>query len=683
MTIPSQSIETNTTLDQKKTLSLPKGCKRKQNLTKTSLKDVVPPSGSCEQTDNLIGNGGSTAYALAFLGVLGTTKLKVVTSLLNAEILHVWLKNQQQPLSFFGIENQRWHPDVVRAALETFHGKGNFTFQKREKNTINCFEKGKSYLIDGVLNKRYFNTIEWKWFKQDNMKTFNPTNPEWRYSVAVFTNNYVPLSKTAPTHTIGCTKMHGYDCVDFLHLEYIDPHNKKKGLEPNKEKGFLYSILDVYEIEAPNMNKFTVSENVISGQNSDKNLGGKFNKIDNNSLDEKHNSEPEATCEEKNQIRDGGGAQTVVVGSKKQEEENEENLPQEIDIVMDSDDEDQLYDGEDDRDKIPWKHTRQMQDRVRQEPIFYDHDGSRLEEYSELECRFVVTSNGTVLSQEHPQLYCIAFLNQKNQEEYAPGSINTFVIDKQRNNEVLADIRWLRTNKKYQQSLIRGGAEGSLQSPELFQSSRNSMVLPTIWAPTYLLPKKIQSKLMPNYDQTLGFFNTKFIFGLGTYSLETFTRLKPGQVADMFNLLEFYHVKDKWLWRTHLGTYIYNNFIQCALMFGFKKRDDIVHAALKSKVELGNINSQQKIDGFAGSCQACDKAHVIQHRFVFADFVLHTGCVCARRIQYLLQIGSILHEFRDAKNFSPDVAVCLIPGMQEQKMQLAADEIKFQDKFQH
>jgi predicted nucleic acid binding AN1-type Zn finger protein len=192
-------------------------------------------------SDNCLGAGGCIACSLAFLGIL-SKKPQIVKSKLNNHI-----NNCQQ--DFAGIINERWHANVIKAALVSKYGIANFTFQK-------CgiqFLRGKSYILDGILNAQYLDPQEVKnygYVRQEDSDTFDCNDPIWRHSIALLANK----SKRGPSHFIGCRGIHGgFGTIELLHLQE-DPYNPSK-LVPNREKGYMHTIMNVYEIQTPHMNK--------------------------------------------------------------------------------------------------------------------------------------------------------------------------------------------------------------------------------------------------------------------------------------------------------------------------------------------------------------------------------------------------------------------------------------------
>ncbi len=205
----------------------------------------------------MFGSGGCTAYALAFLGILGQT-LPIVKEKLNRCIDVVFLefknKNPNTPRKFAGIDNNQWHSNVICTALKNQY-KTDFTFRKQKKIH---FAHGKSYIVDGILNKHYFDPLYNEFCLQDDSENFDPNNPIWRHSIAILANN----SKRGPFHFIGCRGLPGgFGSIDLLHLE-------PNGFEfcPNRSKGYMYIISKVYEICVPDMNKQPRSGEIVSGE---------------------------------------------------------------------------------------------------------------------------------------------------------------------------------------------------------------------------------------------------------------------------------------------------------------------------------------------------------------------------------------------------------------------------------
>jgi hypothetical protein len=142
----------------------------------------------CAQTTTLeegpptIGDGGCVAHVIAALDVFPS--VKEAMQKLNAQISIVKLKfrTDQQVPGFIGIPNDRWHPEVVKAAVvnEGFH------FRKLNLAKVDLREEVKwgDLMFDGVLNDTYVR----RWVKDDKH-----LDPEWVEDDVNLSKGYIRL----------------------------------------------------------------------------------------------------------------------------------------------------------------------------------------------------------------------------------------------------------------------------------------------------------------------------------------------------------------------------------------------------------------------------------------------------------------------------------------------------------
>jgi hypothetical protein len=139
-------------------------------------------------SDQVMGTGGCVAYALAKLDILGSDQ-ETVSAKLNAQIDTV-----QHMLTIerarVGKEDDYWHPECIRKALEAECGRGNYIFRKlRPRDFVRYINDYHGHsmplLVDGILNA--------SWMCSDNMeRTWHDVTPgrgrfdhDWHHAVSV------------------------------------------------------------------------------------------------------------------------------------------------------------------------------------------------------------------------------------------------------------------------------------------------------------------------------------------------------------------------------------------------------------------------------------------------------------------------------------------------------------------
>jgi hypothetical protein len=151
-------------------------------LTVFGLPPVCAQTTTLEEGPPTIGDGGCVAHVIAALDVFPS--VEEAMQKLNAQIPIVKPKfrpDQQVP-GFIGIPNDRWHPEVVKAAVvqEGFH------FRKLNLAKVDLREEVKwgDLMFDGVLNDTYVR----RWVKDDKH-----IDPEWVEDDVNLSKGYIRL----------------------------------------------------------------------------------------------------------------------------------------------------------------------------------------------------------------------------------------------------------------------------------------------------------------------------------------------------------------------------------------------------------------------------------------------------------------------------------------------------------
>lgn len=196
-----------------------------------------------------IGAGGCFASSMNLLGAFGGKPMAMIKSLLNAQIDTVWSnareKDPEARREDYGVKDNYWHIPVILATLKQFYGNGNFTFKKLRSTDLyspESYQRGKTYILDGILGPRYFCPVDEKWVPIEDNHTFREDSPEWRHSVAL-----LPDKKGEHSHWVLSRGLPGNrDPIDIMYLG-----------EPTaavaENKRFLLRILKAFEVQFPDM----------------------------------------------------------------------------------------------------------------------------------------------------------------------------------------------------------------------------------------------------------------------------------------------------------------------------------------------------------------------------------------------------------------------------------------------
>jgi hypothetical protein len=200
------------------------------------------------KTSKMLGGTNSLPFALDALCVLNRKRgfVEKVKSQLKEQVKLSLreLKRNVATRTKNDLENPeqtRWHPVIVQEALKSKHNStliegDNFVFKQC---AVHRFEVGKSYLVDGILNRSYFDVELLIEQKQDDYDIdWDKKETQWTHCIAVLPDG--------DSHAIVSRGL-WYNVGPITHL-HMQPTSNPVGFEPCKTKGFLYSIKRVYEI---------------------------------------------------------------------------------------------------------------------------------------------------------------------------------------------------------------------------------------------------------------------------------------------------------------------------------------------------------------------------------------------------------------------------------------------------
>jgi hypothetical protein len=276
---------------------------------------------------------------------------------------------------------------------------------------------------------------------------------------------------------------------------------------------------------------------------------------------------------------------------------------------------------------------------------------------SERDCDYVMCkygSDGDMLDPATPADK-VRFLASGDNETILSCGHPGFVIVDSGNDETGADAYEIAHPEEFQELVNLDPGKyvprvrfSYLKTDDQFDADTTSTILDdTYWvnADTVLCPLSFVSaktgwKFLSTYKS--------MIRDTESYGLLSYTHannLKCDQVADVYDLLQFYHVRKEQLWRCPLGQHIWENFVKCFLVFGVRLNKQLVERVL---VSTKFVVAQ---DADITSCDACGKIHISPYRIELTDGSISIGCVCFSRVQYLFNLGSALRACRAIPKF--------------------------------
>ena len=290
---------------------------------------------------------------------------------------------------------------------------------------------------------------------------------------------------------------------------------------------------------------------------------------------------------------------------------------------------------------IVWTHKRQLPSRELQ---FRSLSGALMSpsDVSSDNITFLCLSHGIVISNEHPGLFVFEYLDGDGEGElhYAPGQIDYIDID-EKTNDVMLTIRFMMEDSQFMSNEINA----TLSLDTDYQLPLSSLKFYCCHLTT-----RVQEELMPKYKLVIREWYKRYSWrqvGL----LRGFFKQAATMQADLYDFLELYYVQDKYVWRTALGTFIWDMYIRPICTFGVKPRMDLVSRVMSMKNfdVLPFLDAQEEYTHI--TCAACGKADVVSCAEIpdkNGTEKLGFGCVCAERLECLHKIGKAIQDFREA-----------------------------------
>lgn len=129
---------------------------------------------------------------------------------------------------------------------------------------------------------------------------------------------------------------------------------------------------------------------------------------------------------------------------------------------------------------------------------------------------------------------------------------------------------------------------------------------------------------------------------------------------DVLDVLEFYHIVPKMIWRSRLGRYVWKTFIANYVDFG--KGPNLALVGQLMSTETWKTATNKNGD----TCVACQKREVGSMTVFFNQDETsgNFGSVCLKRMHYLHKVGACMRNFR-TKEFDPTSVQTFVPKLQK------------------
>lgn len=266
---------------------------------------------------------------------------------------------------------------------------------------------------------------------------------------------------------------------------------------------------------------------------------------------------------------------------------------------------------------------------------YLDMHGQELKTYSE-RTEFVVTEDGEVCSINGPNFAMFSYW-EHGRTNYAPGKPREIVVTR---GELYITIEWLKPSRDLTDAF-------PTSFEEIVLRGHSSLPASAFCANLAHLTDKTRTRFMSDYYSTLRSLDRIYPRAkLGEWGKETGATRDSSSGADLMDMLEFYYIKPEWIWRSCLGEYIWNTFVQCAVNFGGKPNLPLVEKLFNASSLDSEVEMQEKTN-----CGACGKHDVVKNRVSFSGETLGVGCTCLSRIVYIFDVGQRMRILRKKPAF--------------------------------
>ena len=271
----------------------------------------------------------------------------------------------------------------------------------------------------------------------------------------------------------------------------------------------------------------------------------------------------------------------------------------------------------DDEESTP-EDTDEEEEPNQGDTLFFNQDGTRSEDVPPHEacyamCRGIVVKRGT--------LVCIRYSEEgRDGEFHAPAIIDEF------EDHASFSCRFFHTDHE----MIE------LDTSEIIQSQEYPMVYTSIVQHLDHLDPKEAVEMMPEYRLALGSEQRE--------QLHPKHQLGRKSWFDVYYQLVLKHVDEAYIWRTVLGDYIRNEMLKPCTTYGNLPRQDLVDKILDS-----DIKSLSPTKRLKGHCDACRSIRTLSE--TLEPLGLQVGCDCADRLNAIVNVRNLVHEFRNEPHF--------------------------------
>ncbi len=285
------------------------------------------------------------------------------------------------------------------------------------------------------------------------------------------------------------------------------------------------------------------------------------------------------------------------------------------------------------RDVFSFKNTNVIRDNKPPVLTYYAMDGSIVSNRNT--SAFVARSDGVVLSPHYQGLMLCCLNSEKHQDaRFVVGRVDAMRFGEKGHLEIACT--WLTTETK--RPIV-----------EKYLPVKCALISCT------LLPFAMKSHLAPDHTLALSAWETQNTRHLK--SCVTLDSVAVSKCADMYDYLEFYHSTEKFLWRTCLGMYIYQTFIEQRCKNATQSQMGIVGIVLQTPDLVVHAIPNRKPCNFCG-----EMTDVNMWKTTQTEMNIGTEC-CHTLLSYLFGIGVRIHRLR-CEEFNAANAFQLIPRME-------------------
>ena len=297
---------------------------------------------------------------------------------------------------------------------------------------------------------------------------------------------------------------------------------------------------------------------------------------------------------------------------------------------------------------------------------YYDGKGKLLVNKSAEELmkhtRFICPGNGSVCCVNNRDLGLFWCTEHDGEEGHAPGKIVGFLIDPE-NLDVNLHVQWLTRNKVYYDT----HEPHETTNADAFFAEPCDMV-PLYWYRAQLvhMSRKAQEDHIMDYISVYREYtmldNSPLLRHWSCDNMSSANR--ADDIIDVLDLLEFYHIAPKFIWRSRLGRFVWKTYIANFVDFGKGPNIALVGQLMSTDTWTSTQNSDSRGD----TCVACQKREVGCTTVYFQQHddekSGNFGSVCLKRMRYLHSIGACMRNFR-TKPFDATQVQKLVPQLRK------------------